>query len=141
MELDHERLDVYQASLDFAFWAYDLSRRLKGADRHARDQLLRASQSITLNIAEGCGKIPSADRGRFLQIASGSARECGAIIDVLSRCGVVDGEAAVAGKRILVRIVSMLTRMIERGTQVREEEAVYVYGNVNGNGMGEKNSG
>jgi glutamate synthase domain-containing protein 1 len=32
-----------------------------------------------------------------------------------------------------VRIVAMLTRMIERGTQVREGEAVYGYVNENGN--------
>ena len=36
-------------------------------------------------------------------------------------------------KNLLVRIVAMLTRMIERGTQVREREAVYGYGNENGN--------
>ncbi len=112
MELDHERLDVYQVSLDFAAWAYRLCRDLKGVDRHARDQLLRASQSIALNIAEGCGKMPSADRGRFLQIASGSARECGAILDLLSRCGVIGADALRTGKDMLVRIVAMLTRMI-----------------------------
>jgi len=66
MQLDHERLDVYQASLDFAAWSYDLAKRLKSLDRHSRDQLLGASQSIALNIAEGCGKLPSADRRRWL---------------------------------------------------------------------------
>ena len=66
MQLDHEKLDVYQVSLDFASWAYEQCRALKGADRHARDQLLRASQSISFNIAEGCGKLPRAERGRFL---------------------------------------------------------------------------
>ena len=119
MQLDHEKLDVYRVSLAFAAWAYELSRGLKGSDRHARDQLLRASQSIALNIAEGCGKVSLADRGRFLQIASGSARECGAVIDILIRCGVVEDHRATEGKQLLVRIVSMLTRMIERGNQVR----------------------
>ncbi|MBW1788912.1 MAG: four helix bundle protein, partial [Deltaproteobacteria bacterium] len=37
-------------------WGYRLAKRLQGADRHARDQLLRASQSIPQNIAEGNGK-------------------------------------------------------------------------------------
>jgi four helix bundle protein len=111
---------------------------LKGLDRPTRDQLLRASQSIALNIAEGCGKIPAADRGRFLQIASGSARECGAILDILDRCGVLDREAERKGKDLLVRIVAMLTRMIERGNQVREEDIVYGYVNENGN---ERDSG
>lgn len=133
MELDHEKLDVYRVALDFAAWAYRLCRGLKGMDRPTRDQLLRASQSITLNIAEGCGKMPAADRGRFLQIASGSARECGAILDILSRCGVLDAESANAGKNLLVRVVAMLTRMIERGAQVREGDVVYGYVNENGN--------
>jgi four helix bundle protein len=133
MQLDHEKLDVYVVALDFAVWAYALCRDLKGLDRPTRDQLLRASQSIALNIAEGCGKIPPAERGRYLQIASGSARECGAILDILGRCGTLDGEAVRKGKELLVRIVAMLTRMIERGTQVREGEAVYGYVNENGN--------
>ena len=42
---DHERLDVYR-----------LAKSLNGAERHARDQWLRAAQSIPLNIAEGNGK-------------------------------------------------------------------------------------
>ncbi|MBN1558593.1 MAG: four helix bundle protein [Lentisphaerae bacterium] len=133
MELDHERLDVYRVALDFAAWAYTVSRSLKGLDRPARDQLLRASQSIALNIAEGCGKVPPADRGRFLQIAGGSARECGAILDILNRCGVLDHETVRKGKGLLVRIVAMLTRMIARRNQVREEDVVYGYVNENGN--------
>ena len=92
MQLDHEKLDVYAVALDFAAWAYALCRALKGLDRPTREQLLRSSQSIALNIAEGCGKIPPAERGRFLQIASGSARECGAILDIRGRCGTLDGE-------------------------------------------------
>jgi four helix bundle protein len=127
MELDHEKLDVYRIALDFAGWAYSLCRSLKGMDRPTRDQLIRASQSIAMNIAEGCGKVPAAERSRFLQIASGSARECGAILDILRQCGVIEDDAAHKGKALLVRIVAMLTRMIERGTQVREDETVYGY--------------
>ena len=133
MELDHEKLDDYRVAVDFAAWAYAVCRTLKGLDRPTRDQLLRASQSIALNIAEGCGKIPAADRGRFFQIAGGSARECGAILDILDRCGVLEREAARKGKEMLVRIVAMLTRMIACGSQMREGDAVYGYANVNEN--------
>ena len=35
------------------------------------------------------------------------------------------------GKDLLVRIVAMLTRMIDRGNQVREGDAVYGYANEN----------
>ena len=83
----------------------------KGVDRPARDQLIRASQSIPLNIAEGYGKASAADRGRFLQIANGSARECGAILDILNRCSVISTNQLQHGKALLIRIVSMLTKM------------------------------
>ena len=36
MELDHEKLDVYRVALDFAAWAYAVSRGLKGLDRPTR---------------------------------------------------------------------------------------------------------
>ena len=116
--------------MDFAPAAGQRGRAVSGP---TRDQLLRASRSVALNIAEGCGTIPTADRGRFLQIAGGSARECGAILDILGRCGVLDHEGARKHKELLVRIVAMLTRMIERGIQVREEDIVYGYVNDNGN--------
>jgi four helix bundle protein len=44
--------------------------------------LKRASWSIPLNIAEGCGKLSNVDKQRFHSIARGSAMECGAILDV-----------------------------------------------------------
>ena len=73
-------------------------------------------------------QISGADRGRFLQIAGGPARECGAIPDILDRCGVLDREAVRKGKDLWVRIVALLTRRIERGNQVREDDIVYGYG-------------
>lgn len=128
MKLDHERLDAYQTSLDFAAWSYGLAKRLKSMDRHARDQLLRASQSIALNIAQGCGRLPSGERRRFLRIASGSARECAAVLDIFRRCDVIAGSECAVGKQLLVRIVSMLAKMIQVADHhIREEDAVYGY--------------
>jgi four helix bundle protein len=72
----HEKLTVYQVSLQYVAYVYDLAGSLKGPHRHARDQLLRASQSIPLNIAEGNGKTSPGDRRRYFEIARGSALEC-----------------------------------------------------------------
>jgi four helix bundle protein len=125
---DHEKLDVYRVSIEFVAWSYRLSAELKGMDRHARDQLLRASQSIPLNIAEGNGKLPSADRQRYLRIALGSALECAAILDVLVACSTIGADIAQAGKELLVRIVAMLTKMTSRPMQVQEDvEYEYEY--------------
>jgi four helix bundle protein len=118
IQFDHEKLDVYQVSIAFVTWAYGLCGDLKGANRHARDQLLRASQSIPLNIAEGNGKLPSADRQRSLRIALGSALECAAILDVLHACGAIELNTVQTGKPSLVQIVAMLTKMTARGPSV-----------------------
>ena len=48
--------------------------------RHLKEQLNRASSSISLNLAEGFGKSSWLDQRRFFQIAMGSARECQAIL-------------------------------------------------------------
>src|SRR4051812_21812449 len=47
---------------------------------HLRDQLLRASSSIALNLAEGRGKATLKDQVRFFSIAMGSARESQAVL-------------------------------------------------------------
>ena len=46
------------------------------------DQLMRASSSVVLNIAEGSGKQTTKDQKRFYAIALGSLRECEAIMDM-----------------------------------------------------------
>mgnify|MGYP002062963051 FL=1 len=56
MVLGHEKLDVYRLSIGYVAWVYEKCARLRGVHRSARDQWLRASQSIALNIAEGNGK-------------------------------------------------------------------------------------
>jgi four helix bundle protein len=61
MGLGHERLDVYRLAIVYVSWVYTKASTLKGIHRHARDQWLRASQSVPLNIAEGNGKTGEAD--------------------------------------------------------------------------------
>jgi hypothetical protein len=67
MAFSHEKLDVYRAAIEYTRWAFSISRGMSGTHRHARDQLLRASQSIPLNIAEGNGKAMEGDRRHFLK--------------------------------------------------------------------------
>lgn len=123
---DHEKLDVYQVSLKFVAWAYEKAKELSGQDRHARDQLLRASQSISLNIAEGNGKRSLTDRKRFFQFARGSALECSAILDVLKCCDVLLENDVQTAKKDLSRIVAMLTKVTDT-EGVREKEIDYDY--------------
>jgi four helix bundle protein len=124
---DHERLDVYRLSIDYVAFSYDLAKTLAGTNRHARDQWLRAAQSIPLNIAEGNGKTSLKDKNRFFEIARGSALECASIHDVLRVCDAIDNESNLRGKSELIRIVSKLTRLIQRTETVAEDRIEYEY--------------
>ena len=109
---DHERLDVYIRAIELVAWTSRLL--LIGCRQSAVKQLGRACTSIALNVAEGNGKRSRIDRCRFLDIARGSALESAACLDVLVATGFVDAERIAAGKALLVRIVSMLSKMVLR---------------------------
>ena len=107
--LDAERLDVYRMALEFQAITGQLVPKRGYAE--LRDQLDRASISIVLNIAEGCGRRSPADKGRFYSMARGSATECGAILDLLGARGLVDDRLRNRARALLVRTVQMLTRL------------------------------
>jgi four helix bundle protein len=66
-------------TLDLAVAFYRQVTGLK-LPHHLKDQLLRASSSIALNLAEGRGKPTSRDQLRYFHIAMGSLRESQAVL-------------------------------------------------------------
>lgn len=110
-QFDHEKLRVYASSLKFVKWS---TRLLSETTSRAavKDQLDRASTSIPLNIAEGNAKWSVADRRKFLRIASGSATECSACLDVFVSKGLASAERTAEGRELLLDIVSMLVGMM-----------------------------
>jgi four helix bundle protein len=115
---DHEKLEVYRASLAFLVWLEPILQKLPKA-LAVVDQLDRASTSIPLNIAEGNGKFTGADRCRFFDIARGSALECAAALDVLRSKGRCLQEDILPGKDALWSIVSMLVALIKANSDYR----------------------
>jgi len=124
MTFGHENLDVYRIAIEYVGWAYRLCEQLKG-HRNAKDQLLRASQAIPLNIAEGNGKATEGDRRRYFEIARGSALECGAVQDVMEVCGALSKAENAKAKDLLDRVVAMLTKLGQRGYSVGDEIVEY----------------
>lgn len=125
MRFDHEKLDVYQASIEFTIAIDGLADSLQGRNRHARDQLVRSSQSIPLNIAEGNGKRSRADRNRYFEIARGSATESAATLDLMHALGAIPEDDFLKAKALLHRIVSMLSKMTAYRDRARESSGAY----------------
>ena len=116
---DHEKLDVYRLELRFITWVTRLLLDIKQRSTNARiadvsDQLDRASLSALLNTAEGNGRRQGRTRAKFFDDARGSATECAACLDALVAKAVCSGGEIDEGKQLLLRIASMLTKLIER---------------------------
>lgn len=109
--LAYERMDVYKCAIDFLGLSARVLGTIPKGNAGLADQLKRAALSIPLNIAESSGKTSTPDRRRFCAIARGSAMECGAILDACRVLSLVDDKMVDEGKGLLVRIVSMLTKM------------------------------
>jgi len=125
---DHEKLDVYHLELKLIGWVTPLleevSRTATGKTREVCDQLDRASLSALLNTAEGNGKRQRPVRAKFFDDARGSATECAACLDALVAKRAATEERIVEGKKMLLRIVSMLCGLIDRfdsSTALHEE--------------------
>lgn len=128
---DHEKLEVYQLELAFITWVTPLLAKVKQSSPQIRvaevlDQLDRASLSALLNTAEGNGRRQRQTRAKFFDDARGSATECAACLDALVAKKLSTLEEVQEGKELLLRIVSMLTKLVERFDQrVFEEEGSY----------------
>ena len=111
-EFEHERLDVYQAAIQFLTLAETMAGTLPRGRSYLADQLRRAASSVSFNIAEGAGEFATADKARFYRMARRSATEAAAILDACRTLSLTDEASSQAGRVLLLRIVAMLTAMV-----------------------------
>lgn len=76
MKFNCENLDVYKISRSLILEVYSLTKKFPIDEKFGLiSQLRRAAISISLNIAEGSGKISKKDFANFIRIAIGSLIE------------------------------------------------------------------
>lgn len=76
-------LSVYQDALHLVDLSYELIKIFpKQEKNNLSDQLRRACTSVTLNIAEGNGRMTTRDYIKFLKISAGSLNEMEAIAEI-----------------------------------------------------------
>jgi len=80
---DFEKLDVYRKTKELNKEVLKFLKENKRIDSYLRDQLRRASISITINIAEGSGKFSKADKRNFYTTARGSVYECVSLFEII----------------------------------------------------------
>ena len=110
---DHERLDVYQAAIAFVILTDEMLENLPRGRAYLADQLQRASSSILLNIAEGAGELSVNEKMRFYRMARRSATECAGVLAIFQCLGLAKLELQNKGRELLLRIVSMLSKMVQ----------------------------
>ena len=93
----HTETRIYRTSLELVVLCRAVLEALPPGYAFLADQLRRASASVLLNFAEGCGKSTRRDRRKFFTIAKGSAYEISrrrleragsASVTALRRCSV-----------------------------------------------------
>ena len=117
-KFDHERLEVYQLELQFVAWSSAFLDELQDSGvrrlREIMDNLDRASLSVLFNTAEGNGRRRGQQRARFFDDARGSGMECAACLDASVARNACAADRIREGKILLHRIVSILTKLVEK---------------------------
>lgn len=107
-----ESFDVYRVSLEACRECAPIAASLSS---NLRDQLLRVSSSVVLNVAEGFGSSSRGVKRRHYEIARGSAIECIAVVDLVRVLGsAVDEASAGAARELFERVAAMLARLEAR---------------------------
>ena len=118
---DHERLDVYQAGIEFVVMANRIIENFQRGKAYLADQLQRAATSISLNIAEGSGEFANSEKLRFYRMARRSATECAGILDVCKHLRIIEEKIYREARELLLRIVAMLTKMARVKSQTQSQ--------------------
>ena len=110
-QFDFEKLDVYKVSFQYVVISHKICKTIPRGSGHLVDQLQRASTSILLNVCEGAGEFSKGDKAKFYRIGKRSATECSAILEILRVLQLCDELLLSEGRSLLLRIVSMLSKM------------------------------
>jgi len=104
--------DAYRVALDACRACAPIAGSLSA---NLRDQLLRASSSVVLNLAEGFGSVSRGVKRRHYEIARGSAVECLAILDLGAALGALpDAHCVSQAHSSFTRTAMMLAKLVAR---------------------------
>lgn len=114
LKLNHQKLDVYQASRRFVLECYKLSNKLPTEEKFGMiSQIRRAALSVHLNIAEGASRKSEAERKRYYEISRGSIIEIDAALGIASDLGYLKGIDTEQIGAAMINSFKLLTGLIK----------------------------
>lgn len=118
---DHRKLDIYVLSDRLVMEVYEHTREFPNDELYGLvSQMRRSAVSVATNIVEGCGRRTEAEFDRFLDIAFGSIRELGYLIDLSGRLGYLSEEATSRLVESQRRASGALAAFIQKRIALRE---------------------
>jgi len=116
-----EELRVWLISKELAVSIYKLKNEKLNKDFSFRDQIRRASVSITSNIAEGFGRGGNKEFVQFLSVAKGSLYELKTQLLIASEIDYLSSEEMNKFDEKLVELASMITGLMNylKNTEIK----------------------
>jgi four helix bundle protein len=113
LKLNHQKLDIYEASKQFVLECYRLTKSLPIEEKFGMiTQIRRAALSVHLNIAEGSSRKSESERKRYYEIARGSVIEIDAALDIAASLQYIDGSKTESLGESMIRHFKILTGLI-----------------------------
>lgn len=113
-----ERLKVYQKALDFAEIVANKASTFPYKYSRIRDQIIGASLSIPLNIAEGCGRKTKKDANLFYSFARASVFECIPLIEISYRLKLISEDQRLTWKEKCVELSKMVSGLAKSKARI-----------------------
>jgi four helix bundle protein len=117
MAQDYHDLIVWQKAIELTVSVYKLSQSFPRSELYGlTSQMRRASVSVASNIAEGRGRLNTAEFRQFLGLAQGSLFELRTQLLVATKLGFASGESSEEADLLSEEVSKMLRTFIERLT-------------------------
>ena len=117
---DHRRLEICVLSDKLVMDVYRHTRSFPKEELYGLvSQMRRSAISVPTNIVEGCGRRSDLEFERFLDIAFGSVREVGYLIDLSRRLGYLSEDATTQLAQSQLRASGALAAFITRRSKFR----------------------
>jgi four helix bundle protein len=113
LKLNHQKLDVYDASQILVIECYKLCKTLPSEERFGMiSQIRRAALSVHLNISEGASRKSLTERKRYYEVARGSIVELDASLDVVNALNYIKQENTLDLGKAIVRCFQILSGLL-----------------------------